>query len=103
MTVRRLSLRFSLPFGLALLLLVVMAVSLLTALDKRLDQLDQQARADLLSDTAHLARMAEQADATSTEIGAELAHVASDPRVEAAMVLDDSGRVLAAFPGDGPI
>jgi diguanylate cyclase (GGDEF)-like protein/PAS domain S-box-containing protein len=96
MTVRRLSLRVSLPLGLALLLLVVMAVSLLNALDKRLGQLDQEARADLLSNTAHLARMAEQAGEASGDFGAELAHVASDPRVETAMVLDDTGRVLAA-------
>ena len=96
MTVRRLSLRISLPLGLALLLLVMMAVSLLNALDKRLAQLDQEARADLLSSTTQLARMAEQAGETSGHFGAELAHVASDPRVEAAMVLDDTGHVLAA-------
>lgn len=93
MTVRRPSLRVSLPLGLALFLFAVMAVSLLNALDKRLDQFDQQARVDLLSNTAHLARMAELA---SGDIGAELAHIASDPRVQTALVLDDAGRVLAA-------
>jgi diguanylate cyclase (GGDEF)-like protein/PAS domain S-box-containing protein len=93
MTMRRISLRFSLPLGLALLLIVMMTVSLLNALDKQMDRLNQQARTDLLSYTANLARMAEQA---SGDIGAELAHIASDPRVQAVLVLDDEGRVLAA-------
>ncbi len=97
MTVRRLPFRFTLPLGLALLLFVVLGVSLLNALDKRLAQLDQQARVDVLTHTAHLARMAEQGWETSRGlVEADLAQVATDPRTEAVLLLDDAGRVLAA-------
>jgi PAS domain S-box-containing protein len=94
---RRLPFRISLPLGLALLLLIALGVSLLNALDKRLGQLDLQAKADLLGHTAHLARMAEQGWETSRgTVEVDLAQVATDPRTESALLLDDTGRVLAA-------
>ncbi len=94
---RRLPFRFTLPLGLALLLLVVLGVSLLNALDKRLGQLDQQARADVLAHTAHLARMAEQGWETSRSlVEADIAQVATDRRTEAVLVLDATGRILAS-------
>ena len=97
MTARRLPFRITLPLGLALLMLVVLGVSILDALNKRLDQLDQQARKDLLADTAHLARMAEQGwDTSGGLVVADLAEVATDPRAETVLLLDDTGRVLAS-------
>ena len=97
MTVRRLPLRITLPLGLALLLFVVLGVSVVNALNKRLGQLDQQARADILAQTEHLARMAEQGWETSRGlVEADLAEVATDPRAETMLLLDDSGRVMAA-------
>ena len=60
MTMRHLPLRIALPLGLALLALVVLGVSAANALHKRLGQIDQQARADILTQTEHLAHMAEQ-------------------------------------------
>jgi len=97
MTVRRLPFRVTLPLGLALLLLVVLGASVLNALHKRLGQLDQQSRLDLLGHTAHLARMAEQGWETSRGlVEADLAQVATDPRSATVLLLDDSGRVLAA-------
>jgi diguanylate cyclase (GGDEF)-like protein/PAS domain S-box-containing protein len=97
MMMRRLPFRISLPLGLALLLFMALGVSLLNALDKRLGQLDQQARADLLSHAAHLARTAEQGWETSRGlVEMDLAQVATDPRTESVLLLDDTGRVLAA-------
>ena len=97
MRMQRLPLRITLPVGLALLLLVVLGMSLVNVLDKRLDQLGLQARADLLTHTAHLARMAEQGWETSRElVEADMAQIATDRRAEAVLLLDDSGRVLAA-------
>ena len=97
MTVRRLPLRISLPLGLALLLLVALGLSLVNALQKRLDQLDQQARMDMLAHTAHVARMAEQGWETSRGLVlADLAQVASDPRTATVLLLDDSGHVMAS-------
>jgi diguanylate cyclase (GGDEF)-like protein/PAS domain S-box-containing protein len=97
MMARRLPFRISLPLGLALLLFMALGVSLLNALDKRLGQLDQQAKADLLTHTAHLARMAEQGWETSRgSVEMDLALVATDSRTESALLLDDTGRVLAA-------
>lgn len=97
MSGRRFPLRLVLPLGLALLLIVVLLVSVLNALDKRLAQFDQQARVDILSHAAHLARMAEQGWETSRGlVEADLAQVAADPRVSAVLILGDDGRVMAA-------
>ena len=94
---RRLPFRVTLPLGLALLLLVVLGASIANALHKRLGQLDQQARVDLLADTAHLSRMAEQGWQTSRGlVEADLAEVAANPYVETVLLLDDSGLVMAA-------
>ncbi|WP_296749761.1 EAL domain-containing protein [Thiobacillus sp.] len=94
---QRLPLRISLPLGLALLLFVVLGVSVMNALDKRLGQLDQQARVDLLADTVRLARMVEMGWENSRGlVEADLAEVAANPNAETVMVLDDSGRVITA-------
>ena len=100
--VRRLPFRLTLPLGLALLLFVVLGVSLMSALDKRLEQLDQQARLDLLTETAHLARMADQGWETSRGlVESDLAQTATDPRTASVLLLDDTGRVWrgTATPG----
>lgn len=97
MTMRHLPLRIALPLGLALLALVMLGVSVANALHKRLGQLDQQARADILIQTEHLARMAEQGWETNRGlVEDDMAGTATDPRVEVVLLLDDSGRVLAA-------
>lgn len=94
---RRLRLRAVLPLGMALLLLLVVGGSVLNALDKRIAQLDQQARRDLLVHSTHLARMASEGwDSSRDLVETDLAQVATDPRTEVVMLLDDSGRVLAA-------
>lgn len=97
MTMRRLPFRISFPLGLALLLCVVLLGSIANALHKRLGQLDQQAKRDLLVHTAHLARMAEQAWETHRGlVEADLAEIAANPLVETVLLLDDDGRVMAA-------
>ncbi len=94
---RRLPLRLALPLGMAAVLLAVLVVSVLNALDKRLGQLDEQARRDLLVHSTRIARMAGQGwEASPGLVEAELAQVATDPRTEIVMLLDDAGRVLAA-------
>lgn len=93
----RFPLKWALPLGLALVLLVVSGISLLNTLEKRQGLLTEQARSELLGDAAHMARMAEQGWQTSRSlVEADLAQVASDPRVTAVLVLDDSGHVIAA-------
>ena len=97
MRMQRLPLRVTLPLGLALLMFVVLGVSVWNALDKRLGQLNQQARTDLLADTVHLARMIEMGWLSSRGlVEADLSGMAANPRVETVLVLDDSGRVMAA-------
>ena len=97
MRIRRLSLRISLPLGLALLALVMLGISVANALNKRMGQLGQQARSDILAQTAHLARMAEQGwEASRRLVEDDIAQAATDPRTETVLLLDGSGRVLAA-------
>jgi diguanylate cyclase (GGDEF)-like protein/PAS domain S-box-containing protein len=97
MTMRRLPFRITFPLGLALLLCVVLVGSIANALHKRLGQLDQQAKRDLLVKTAHLARVAEQGWETSRGlVEADLAEIAANPLVETVLLLDDEGRVMAA-------
>lgn len=94
---RRLRLRIVLPLSMGLLLLLVVGGSLLNALDKRMAQLDQQARRDLLAHGTNIARMASEGwDSNRGLVEANLAQVATDPRTEVVMLLDDTGRVLAA-------
>lgn len=92
---RRLPLRIMLPLGLALLASVGLGLSLLNAFDKRLAQLDEQVKLDLLSQTANVARMAEQGLASSRGlVESSLAQVATDPRTERVLLLDNVGRIM---------
>jgi diguanylate cyclase (GGDEF)-like protein/PAS domain S-box-containing protein len=94
---RALPLKWTLPLGLATALLLVGGLSLFNSLHNRQAFLTQQASQDLLRHVARLARTAEQGLATSDSlVHVELTHVASDPRVESALILDDEGRILAA-------
>jgi diguanylate cyclase (GGDEF)-like protein/PAS domain S-box-containing protein len=94
---RRLPLRVALPLGMALLLLLVIGGSLINALDKKLAQLDQQARRDLRAYSTHLAHMTSEGwESSRALVESDLAQMATDPRTETAMLLDETGRVLAA-------
>lgn len=94
---RHLRLRVVLPLGMALLLLLVVGGSVLNALDKRMAQLDQQARRDLRVHSTHIARMASEGwDSSRGLVETDLAQEATDPRTEVVMLLDETGRVLAA-------
>ncbi len=94
---RHLPFRISFPLGLVLLLSMALGISILNVLDTRLGQLDQQARTDLLSHAAHLARTAEQGWETNRGlVEMDVAQMATDPRTESVLLLDDAGRVLAA-------
>jgi diguanylate cyclase (GGDEF)-like protein/PAS domain S-box-containing protein len=91
---RRLSLKWALPLMLTLVLLLLSGLSYYNTLEKRQQLLTQAARGDLLGDAAHMARMAEQGWQTSRSlVEADLAQVATDPRVSAVLILDETGRV----------
>ena len=94
---RALPLKWALPLGGALLLLLLAGMSLHHALQERLDMLTEQARLDLLAQTGRLVRMAErEAVAEQALLQAEIAHLATDPRFRHAVVVDDGDRILAA-------
>ncbi len=94
---RGLPLKWALPLGVALILSLIGTTSVLLDLRQTQEQLEQQARLDLLAHAARLARLSEQGLQTSASlVQAELAHVAADARTTAALILDDSGRILAA-------
>ena len=57
---RTLSLKWALPIGLALMLLLFVGFATFNSLSNSHDQLTRQAKRDILEHAAHLARMAEQ-------------------------------------------
>ena len=94
---RTLSLKWALPIGLALMLLLFVGFATFNSLSNSHDQLTRQAKHDILEHAAHLARMAEQGLQSSRHmVESDLGQVSADPRVEAVMLLDDQGRVLMA-------
>jgi len=93
----RLSLKWSLPLMLATLSLMVGVFSLMEIVDKREGQVTSQAIGDGLSYANHMARMAEQGLSTNTSLVlGDMAQVATDPRVQVVLILDETGRILAA-------
>jgi diguanylate cyclase (GGDEF)-like protein/PAS domain S-box-containing protein len=93
----RLPLRWILPAGVALVLFLVGAVSLLNTLYTRHDRLLQQAQRDVLQYAAHLAREAEQGFPVGAGLlEAEVALIAADPRTTHVLLLDDDDMVLTA-------
>jgi len=94
---RGLPLKWALPLGVTLILALIVATAVLLDLRQTQQQLVQQARLDLLAHAARLARLAEQGLQTGASlVQAELAHVEADARTTAALILDDSGHILAA-------
>ncbi|MBB1073265.1 EAL domain-containing protein [Rhodoferax sp. 4810] len=92
---RPLSLKWSLPLGLAVLLLVFSALATWNSLSTRQTLLTQTARQDALGHASHLARMTEQGwQSSRTLVGSDLGQVSTDPRVEAVLLLDDQGHIL---------
>ncbi len=92
-----LPLKWTLPTGVVVLLLLLGAFSLSHALFDRHAMLSQQAQHDLLEHTARLARTAEHSLANSSSLlDTELLHVAADHRTTEILVLDDRGRILSA-------
>lgn len=97
MNKKRMSLRLALPLTLALLLILILGLSFQISLKNRQQILYDQARLDILSNAADLARTSEQAWQTGQSlVETNLAQIAADPRVNQVFVLDDKGVVLAA-------
>lgn len=89
------SLKWSLPLGLAVVLLIFTAMATWNSLSTGQDSLKQTARQDLLEHASHLARMAEQGLQTSpTLVASDLGQLSADPRVAVALILDEQGQVL---------
>jgi diguanylate cyclase (GGDEF)-like protein/PAS domain S-box-containing protein len=94
---QRLSLRIALPFGLLAFWLLILGLSLANTLWQRNQLAFAQARAELLNETAHLARMAERGLLSAPHlVEADITHTGADARVTAAAVLDADGRVIFA-------
>ncbi len=94
---RHLGLKWTLPLGLAVLLLVFTGVFTWSSLNSSLASLTQTARQDALDHASHLARMAEQGLQTSLLlVESDLGQVSTDPRIEAVLILDDQGHILMA-------
>jgi len=92
---RPLSLKWSLPLGLAVVLLIFTALSTWNSLSTRQTHLMQIGRQDALDHASHLARMAEQGLQTSTAlVASDLGQISTDPRLEAVLILDEQGQVL---------
>ena len=91
------SLKWSLPLGLATLLLMFTGFSTWYSLSMRLADLTQTARQDALDHVSHLARMTEQGlQYSAPMVASDLAQVSTDPRVLVVAILDEHGRVLMA-------
>ncbi|OYY93451.1 MAG: hypothetical protein B7Y41_11855 [Hydrogenophilales bacterium 28-61-23] len=94
---RRLSLRTALPLALMALWLLVLGLSIGNTLWQRSQQAFAQARITLLSETAHLARMAERGLLHAPDlVEADVTHTGADPVVTVSAVLDADGRVIFA-------
>jgi PAS domain S-box-containing protein len=91
------SLRLFLPLALLLAMLVVSAVSLASALHEKQHALTQSARLDLLRDVAQLVRLSDTLPPeTSALLAEEVAQVASQPQVQAVLLVSEAGEVLNA-------
>ena len=96
-TGRRYPLRIILPFGLLALWLLVLGLSMYNTLQQHTQHVFTQARADLLSETAHLARMAERGLHSAPHlVEADVTHTGAHERVTFAVLLDPAGRVIFA-------
>jgi diguanylate cyclase (GGDEF)-like protein/PAS domain S-box-containing protein len=93
----RFSLRTALPFGLLVLWLLIIGVSIGNTLWQRAQLTFKEARATLLSEASHLARMAERGLLNAPHlVEADVTHAGADARVTVAAILDADSRVVFA-------
>ncbi|MCH8180691.1 MAG: response regulator [Proteobacteria bacterium] len=91
------SLRVFLPLALLAILLVTGAVSLAMSLRQQQANLTESARQALLGDVARLVRLADPGmGANASLLAAEVAQIASRPRVRMVLLVNDQGEVLSA-------
>jgi len=89
------SLKWSLPLGLAVLLLIFTAFATWNSLSTRRAILTQTTRQDALNHASHLARMAELGFPSSLAlVASDLGQIGTDPRVETVLVLDEQGNIM---------
>ena len=91
------SLRWALPVGLLSLMLAIMALSLVNAYWNHQGALLTEARQSLLTEAHRLARLAaDEGTLGRGRVATELSLAGADARVRHALLLDPSGRILAA-------
>jgi diguanylate cyclase (GGDEF)-like protein/PAS domain S-box-containing protein len=94
---KRFSLSTTLPFGLLAFWLVILGLSISNTLWHHTRLAFAQARTELLSETAHLARMAERGLLSAPHlVEADVTHAGADARVVVSAVLDADGRIVFA-------
>ncbi len=94
---KRFSLQIALPFGLLALWLTIIGLSIGNTLWQGRQLAFKQAHAELLSETAHLARMAERGLRNAPHlVEADITHAGAEALVTVAAVLDADGRVIFA-------
>jgi diguanylate cyclase (GGDEF)-like protein/PAS domain S-box-containing protein len=94
---QRFSLRTALPFGLLALWLLIIGVSIGNTLWQHAQLTFKEARATLLSEASHLARMAERGLLNAPHlVEADVTHTGADARVTVAAILDADSRVVFA-------
>jgi diguanylate cyclase (GGDEF)-like protein/PAS domain S-box-containing protein len=93
----RFSLRTTLPLGLMVFWLALLGLSIGISLWQHTRQVLQQADEDLMTETAHLMRMAERGLVSAPHlVEADVTHTGADPRVTLVAVLDADAKVIFA-------
>lgn len=91
------SLRTTLPLGLLLFWLMILGVSITNSLWQHSQQVFDHAHAGLISETAHLSRMAERGLGNAPHlVEADVTHSGADPRVTITAILDADSKVIFA-------
>jgi diguanylate cyclase (GGDEF)-like protein/PAS domain S-box-containing protein len=89
------SLKWSLPLGLALVLLIFTGYTTWSSQNTRFTILTRTSQQDVLNQVSRLARLAEQGlQINPVLVESDLEQLSTDPRVEVVLILDDEGRIL---------
>ncbi|MDR3369147.1 MAG: EAL domain-containing protein [Rhodoferax sp.] len=89
------SLKWSLPLGLAVILLIFAGYTTWMSQNTRFTILTRTAQQDVLDQVSRLARMAEQGlQINPVLVESDLDQISTDPRVEVVLIVDNQGRIL---------
>lgn len=89
------SLKWSLPLGLAVVMMIFTSYATWHSLNTRFSILAATAQQDVLDHVSHLAGLAEQGLEINPDlVASDLGQISTDPRLQALLILDDQGRVV---------